>query len=72
MDVPYLVFEFLLFCSDILMCLGSCKQVVKGFLVFLLVLVGLLGAWQLLDEEDVYYLNEFVFNQLIVQDVQDF
>lgn len=66
MNISRLVLEFLLLSDEKLVGLASCENIIEGLLVFLLVLVCLLGAWQLLDEKDVYYLNELVFNQLIV------
>jgi hypothetical protein len=66
MNITRLVRKFLLLGSLLTVGFCSSEEVVEGFLVLLLVLISLLGAGQLLDEENVDDLDELVLDQLVV------
>lgn len=47
------------------------KEVLNCRIVFFLVLLGFLGAWQLLDEKDVDNFDKFILDELVVDEIED-
>lgn len=71
MDISGLV-EEISFCFLLFFMLSFCsKEVLNCSLVFFLVLLGFLGAWQLLDEKDVYNFDKLILDELVVDEIED-
>jgi len=71
MDISGLV-EEIFFCFLLFFMQFFCsKEVLNCSLVFFLVLLGFLGAWQLLDEKDVDNFDKFILDELVVDEIED-
>lgn len=71
MDIPDFLLILLLLLHLLGMLLLRLKQFLHHVLVFFLVLLGLLGAGQLLDEQNVNNFYELVLDKLVVQHIKD-
>jgi hypothetical protein len=69
-DVSGFLFEFFFIPGLFLVDLATCEEVLKGLLVFFLILLSLFGARQFFDEENVDDFDEFILNHLVVQNIQ--
>lgn len=54
------------------MLLPCLVQILHSLEIFLFVFFILLSAWQFLDEQDIDHLYDLEFNQLVVQNIENF